>query len=133
MRHADSLCAFCLARINGNDAPAYRLRHICSGIDGNHYNGSSPDRSEFDCVVGKIRKSVKQEYRLQHHRCSAEYFHIDTDHNSYQLQEKALDRMIVLSVGDRVENTADKADQAANRRSDQGQDQSILNTAEVGP
>ena len=131
MRHADSFRSFRLPGINGYNPAADGFRHISSRIDGHDYDGRCPYGSEFDGVAGKVRQAVIEEHRLQHHRRAAENLHIDTDNHPDQRKKKALDRVIVFRYRDRIQNPADKPDQAADRRSNQGEDQGVFNAFDI--
>ena len=131
MGHTDGFRTLCLTGINGDNAAADRLGHVCTGVDGNDQNGSNPEAFKAYGIVGEVRKAVVEENCLQHHGRTAEHFHIYTDNRTNQTEEKTLDRRVVFAAGNGIENTADKTDDAANNRSDQGQHQRIEHTAEI--
>ena len=132
MGHTDSHCTFGLAWVNGNDSAADRLCHVSARVDRHDYNGRSPNRGKLYRIIGKVWQSVKQEHRLEHHRGSAEDLHIDPYDDPHQFQEDLLERTVVLSAWDRVENAAYKSDQATDQSPHQCEDQRIFDTIEVG-
>ncbi len=82
-------------------------------------------------VVGEVGQAVVDEHRLEDHGGAPEDLHIDPDQDSDQLEKKALDRGILPGVGDRVQNAADQADDTADHRGRQGQDQRVPDAAEI--
>ena len=132
MGHADGLGAFGLARVNGDDAAPDGLGHISAGVDGNHQNGGGPDVVKPLGTVCEIGKTVVEEHRLQHHGGAPEDLHIDADNGPNQLQEKLLHRGIAGGTGNGVQHTAQKADDAANGRCRQGEDQGVAHTGQIG-
>ena len=100
MVHANGLCALGLAGINGEDATADGFCHICAGVDGYHQNCSHPHVGELHLLVGEVRQTIIDEYRLQYHGGAAKYFHINPHNGTNQRQEKALHGMIRFCMGD---------------------------------
>ena len=102
--------------IDGDDAAPDGFRHVGTGVDGNHDQCGSPDAChalEGNGTVGKVGQTVEDEHSLQHHGGAPEYLHIDADNDAQQLQEEPLDGVVVLGIGDGVQDTADKSDHAA--------------------
>ena len=132
MGHADGLGTLSLAGVDGNNAAPDGLGHVGTGVDGNHHDGGYPDVGELQGIVGKVGQAVVQENSLQHHGGAPEYFHIAPDEDTNQLQQEALGQGIVFGVGNGVQNTADKADEAADGRCHQRQNQGIPDTGDIG-
>ena len=116
MSHADGLCTFCLSGIYRNNTTADRFCHICTGVDGNDNNGSKPNTGEAQCIIGEIGKSVVNEHGLQDHRCSTEYFDVNTNNDTYDLQEESLNERILFGVWNCVQNAAQKTDDDTDNR-----------------
>ena len=129
--HADGHGALGLTGIDGDNAAPDGLCHIGTGVDGHHHDGGGPDAVELHGIVGEIGQAVVEEHRLQHHGGAAEDFHVNADHGPDQGQEEPLDGRIILGMGDGVEHTADKADDAADQRGHQRQDQSVADAGQI--
>ena len=131
MGHADRHGAFRLSRIHGDDAAAHALGHIGPGVYGDHQDRGQPYGRESDRVVGEIGESVVEEYGLQHHGCAAEHLHVDANDHADEPQNEALERVVALRIGDRVEHAADKADQTPDQGADKGQKQRVAHTGDI--
>ena len=129
--HADGLGTLRLAGIDGDDAAPDGLRHIRAGVDGHDQDGSGPDVVKPQGVVGEVGQAVVDEHGLEYHGRAAEHFYIDADDDPHQLQQKPLGQGIVLRVGDGIQNAAQKADETANHRGDEGQPQRVPDTAQI--
>ena len=131
MGHADGLGALGLAGVNGDDAAPDGLGHIGAGVDGHHQDGRHPDAGPLDRVIGEVGQAVVDEHRLEHHGRTPEDLHVDSHDHPDQLDKKPLDRGIRLGAGDGVEDAAYKADDAADDRGHDGQDQGVLDAVEI--
>ena len=132
MRHSNRLGSFRLAGIHRDNASSHRLSHIGSCVDGNDHNRCSPDGSEFYRVISKIGQPVIQENRLKHHRRSAENLNVNSDNYTNQRKEEPLHRVVITTIGNRIENSAYKSDQTADHRADQCKDQCVFYAAKIG-
>ena len=131
MGHADGLGTLGLAGVNRDNAAPDGLGHIRAGVDGHDENGCGPDIVEPQGIIREIRQTVDNEHRLQHHGRAPEHLYIDADHDSHQLQQKALGQWVILRIGDGIQHTAQKADKTADGRGRQRQDQGILDAVQV--
>ena len=136
MGHADGHGTLSLTGINGNDAATDGLRHIRTGVDGDNDDRSQPHTGiagEGDLVVCKVGESIVDEDCLQHHGGAPEDLHIDPDQTPDQLQQRLLDGVILLGVGDGVQDAAAQADDTAEEGGDHRQDQGVSHTVQIHP
>ena len=132
MCHSNRLGAFRLAGIHRDNASSYRLCHVGSRVDGHDYNRCSPDGSEFYRVICKIGQPIIQEHSLEHHRRAAEYLNVNSDNHTDQRKEKSFHRVVIATIGNCIENSANKPDQAADYRADQCKNQCVFYAAKIG-
>ena len=111
--HADGLRALGLARVDGDNAAADRFGH--AHLDAEH-----------------LQKAVVDEHGLHDHGCAAEQLHIAAQEDVQDLQQHALPHGVTLLVnGDGLQSAHRKADQAAEKRADQRQQQGCARAAQV--
>ena len=128
------LSPFRLAGVHGDDAAPDGLGHICARVDGDHDEGGQPDARvalEGRKPIDEIGQAVVEEHRLKHHRGAPEDFHVNADHGPDQGQKEPFDRRVILGMGDGVEHTADKADDTADQRGHQRQNQSVADAGQI--
>lgn len=112
--------------------PRHRFGHIGTGVDGHHQNRRRPHIGKLHVIVGEVGQSVVHKHCLEHHGRAPEHLHIHPHDAPDQRQEKPLYRVVVLRVRVGLQNAADKADDTADDRGHQGQDQRVFHAAEIG-
>ena len=131
MGHADCLCTFGLAGVNGDDAATYGFCHVSTGVNGYNHESCNPNAGELHCIVGEVGQTVVHENCLQDHGSTTENFYVKTHNESNELQYKALGQGIVFGVGNGIQYTANETDDAADSGCCQRQNQSIAHTYNV--
>ena len=129
--HADGLCAFGLAGVNGNDAAADGFGHVSAGVDGNNHKSAQPHTGKTHSIIGKVGQAVVDHNRLEDHRRTAEDFHVDLVDHPDGPQQDPLEDIIVLGKGNGVQNAAQQADQAAHSRAQYRQGNGIPHAVQV--
>ena len=132
MGHADGLGTLGLAGVDGDDAAADRLGHVSAGVDGNNHQSRHPHIGKLQGIVREVRQAIVDEHRLQHHGGTAEHLYIHPDDDAHQLQQNALGQGVIFRAGNGVEDAAGKADDAADGRGSQRQNQGVLNAGQIG-
>ena len=85
-----------------------------------------------DVIIKKLRRAVKDDHGLHDHRRAAEQLHIAAQEDVQDLQQHALPHGVTLLVnGDGLQSAHRKADQAAEKRADQRQQQGRARAAQV--
>ena len=120
------------AGVYGDDAAADRFGHVGAGVYGDDEYRRGPHAAEAVLVVREIGQAVEDEHRLQHHGRAAEDLNIHAHDDPDELQEKALEPVIVLGVRYRVQYAADEADEAAYDGRHQGEQQGLAQVDEIG-
>ena len=128
--HADGLRAFGLAGVDGHDAAANGLRHVRAGVDGDYQIGRR-GHVQPGAVAEEVGKAEEDEHRLQDHGRAAEDLHVDADDRADHRQQHLFDRVVVLGVGDRLQDAAGKADEAPHRRGGHGQQDGLSRAGQV--
>ena len=127
--HADGLRTLGLAGVDGHDAAAHGLGHIRAGVDRHDEKACLP-HAHLDAE--HLQKAVVDEHGLHDHGCAAEQLHIAAQEDVQDLQQHALPHGVTLLVnGDGLQSAHRKADQAAEKRADQRQQQGRARAAQV--
>ena len=129
MVHADGLSALKLTHIDAHDAAPDRFGHVGTRIDGNNNDTDRPDILEGNAE--EIRQSVIDKHRLQDHRRSPEYLHIDPDDDPDQLQQDTFQDVIIGIIRDRLKDPAEKTDNTSYHRSRHSQYQCVGDTGQI--
>ena len=127
--HADRFCTFELTVVDTHDTAADRLGHVRAGIDRYDDDTDGPDILEGNAE--KVGHAVIDEYCLQDHRCASEDFDISPDQYSHQFQEEPFQKILLRTARNRLQNTAEKADNAADQCGNRSQDQRIENAGKI--
>ncbi|MPN17994.1 hypothetical protein SDC9_165352 [bioreactor metagenome] len=120
-----------MPRIDGENAAAHRLGHVCAGVDGNHGERGEPNAAPLDGIVRKVRQPVIDKHRLQNHRRTAKDLDIGANQRAHHAKPGALEHMVGLGAGNGLQHAAEKADKAANKRADHGERHGFPHAAEV--
>ena len=133
MGHADGLGSLGLAGINGDDAAADGFGHVGAGVDGDNKQGAQPDAAVAGkgSAAGEIGNAIVEEHGLKHHGGAAEHLHIDAHQHADELQKETLDDIVLLGIGNGVQNAAQQADETADQRGGDGQHQRVADAGQV--
>ena len=127
--HTDGFCALGLARVNGHDTAADCLGHIRAGVDGHDEEAGLP-HTHLDAE--NLQKAIVDEHSLHDHGRAAEQLHIAAQEDVQNFQEHALPHRVALLIHrDGLQCADRKADQAAEERADQCQQQGSARAAQV--
>jgi hypothetical protein len=120
MVHADRLRALGLARVDGQYAAAHGLGHVGARIYRHYEKGGEPHAHD---IVEQIGYAVKDEHGLNHHGRAPENLHINGQKRVCDFQRDFFRRSVVLLHGYGLHYAHKKADQAAEKGADEGDEQ----------
>ena len=126
MGHADGHRALELTAVNGDDAAAHDLGHVCAGVDGHDQNARRDQRQRV--TAGRKGIAPVDDHRLHHHRRAAENLNVDRNDRVEQLMQRAQHR--IFGHRRRTHDTGQQTERKTRHRTRQRDEQRVADAGQ---